>query len=87
MVDETRFPTGSVSLTLRDRATGGLVQAFCGDVLTTGFLDPGCTETGTLLLHGLPEGEHQFSMTSAGTGYIVVLGTVIAGRVTEQVVE
>ncbi len=69
VVDETRFRTGSLSLTLED-ASGQPVGEFCADAIGDNFVETGCTETGALVLEELPADDYVI-FASAGdiTGF------------------
>ena len=58
VVDESTFPTGSMSVTYRSQVTGELVDAFCVDATGDFFATAGCTDTGTVRLTELPVGEY-----------------------------
>ena len=57
IVDETRFRTGSLSLTLQD-ASGQPVDEFCADAIGDNVVETGCTGTGALVLEDLPAGDY-----------------------------
>lgn len=57
IVDETRFRTGSLSLTLQD-TSGQPIGAFCADAIGDNFVETGCTETGALVLEELPADDY-----------------------------
>jgi hypothetical protein len=64
VVDETRFRTGSLSLTLLDLA-GEPIDAFCADASGDNFVETGCTESGTLLLTDLPADDYVIAAWTA----------------------
>ncbi|BEL03309.1 hypothetical protein Q0Z83_015000 [Actinoplanes sichuanensis] len=64
VVDETRFRTGSLSLTLQD-AAGEPIDAFCADATGDNFVETGCTESGTLLLADLPADDYLIAAWTA----------------------
>ena len=87
VVDETRFATGSLALRLND-AAGQPVDAFCGDVIGDNFVDTGCTETGTLTLTDLPEGEYSVGLWDTADPSVGgwEFATVVANELSEYTV-
>jgi hypothetical protein len=83
IVDERRYPTGSLLLTVVDGGSGQPVTTFCAQALGDYFLRDGCTDTGTLLLTDLPEGWY---LLHAGPAVFQAVwwaeGTVVADQVT-----
>lgn len=83
VVDESTLPTGSLSVTFRSRATGELIDVFCVDSTGYRFVAEGCTDTGTVVLTGLPAGRYSAFARADGFGYGIAFAEVVADRVTE----
>lgn len=78
IVDETRFRTGSLSLTLQD-AAGQPVGEFCADAIGDNFVETGCTETGTLVLEELPADDYVILAWAGDIGGIGMTTTAADG--------
>jgi Carboxypeptidase regulatory-like domain len=88
VVDERGLPTGSMSITFRDAATGQGIQAFCASLSGAMFTTEGCTETGTVLLPVVRAGDYVvFISSDEGPGFGIADATVVDGQVAEVVAE
>ncbi|WP_306205728.1 carboxypeptidase-like regulatory domain-containing protein [Actinoplanes sp. RD1] len=83
VVDEVRFPLGSLALSFVDKA-GQPILSFCGEVIGNRFLKDGCTDTGTLTLDELPAGQSAIRIFDPTTQATRGIGmpTVVADTVT-----
>jgi hypothetical protein len=84
-VDDTAFPTGSLSVTFRSRWTGEVVDSFCASAVAVGVLAEGCTDDGAVVLTDLPEGEYGVTAQPTDDPRLRQIGTatVVEGQVTE----
>ncbi|MCO1654300.1 hypothetical protein [Pseudonocardia humida] len=84
-----RSTTGGLSVALSDPVTGAPIGAFCVELVDDGVVRTGCTDTGTLELADVPEGDYLVLAYRAGQSAVtgVTRQAVVAGEVARVVVD
>lgn len=82
-----RAPTGGLAVRLPDPMTGEPIAAFCVELVDDEVVRTDCTDTGTLLLSDVPEGDYLVLAYRAGRSEVAGAArqVVVAGEVAEVV--
>lgn len=85
VVNETLFPTGAIAFTATDKLTGQQIGHFCTEASGNRIQRSGCTDTGTVTIENLPEGDYSVSAFGNERYFFASSRATVAANVTTPV--